>query len=173
MASASPSMEQWKEAYELALRVKELAPWRWMQDSDIFGVCDPESETICFVSTLGQLGEHFAVSVYPDIEALYELQDFAEHGPSPERLLEIPQFQVSFGGRDELDKEDHNVIKSLGYKFRGRNAWPLFRSYRPGFAPWLMEADELRRPHAGARAVARRRSARSRRADAVGTSIRR
>lgn len=144
MDHASPSSEQWKEAYDLVLRVKELAPWGWMRENDIFGVRDPETENLCFVSTMGTLGEHFAVSVYPDVEALYELQDFAENGPNPERLLEIPQFQVSFGSRDQLDKEDHKVIKSLGYKFRGRNAWPLFRSYRPGFAPWLIEADELR-----------------------------
>jgi hypothetical protein len=27
---------------------------------------------------------------------------------------------------------------------RGRQAWPMFRSYRPGFAPWFVEAEEAR-----------------------------
>jgi hypothetical protein len=36
------------------------------------------------------------------------------------------------------------VIKALGLKFRGRQAWPLFRSFRPGYFPWYLEAQEAR-----------------------------
>jgi hypothetical protein len=28
--------------------------------------------------------------------------------------------------------------------FRGRNAWPMFRSYRPSLFPWFLEAGEVR-----------------------------
>lgn len=51
---------------------------------------------------------------------------------------------ASFGDREELDKADHKIIKHLGLKFRGRNAWPLFRSYRPAYHPWYLTADEAR-----------------------------
>jgi hypothetical protein len=36
------------------------------------------------------------------------------------------------------------VIKELGLKFRGRQEWPMFRSYRPGYLPWYLEAPEAR-----------------------------
>ena len=36
------------------------------------------------------------------------------------------------------------MIKELGLKFRGRNAWPMFRSYRPSFFPWFLETGEAR-----------------------------
>jgi hypothetical protein len=48
-----------------------------------------------------------------------------------------------FGDRDDLQKEDREVIRSLGLRFRGRNAWPLFRSQRPGYVPWFLEKEEV------------------------------
>ena len=52
--------------------------------------------------------------------------------------------QASFEDRDQLDDRDRKVIKELGLKFRGRKEWPMFRSYRPGFLPWFLEAEEAR-----------------------------
>jgi hypothetical protein len=36
------------------------------------------------------------------------------------------------------------VIKKLDLKFRGRNEWPLFRSYLPGYHPWYLIEEEAR-----------------------------
>jgi hypothetical protein len=52
--------------------------------------------------------------------------------------------QAAFGDRDLLSQKDRDVIRELGLKFRGRQAWPVFRSYRPGFFPWYLEAWEAR-----------------------------
>lgn len=38
-----PSLQEWKALYGAALEFKELAPWDWMHDCDIFGVKDPEN----------------------------------------------------------------------------------------------------------------------------------
>jgi hypothetical protein len=62
----------------------------------------------------------------------------------PEILLEIPQLQASFEDRGILDDWDRQLIRNLNLKFRGRNAWPRFQSFRPGFMPWRLEPDEIR-----------------------------
>lgn len=126
--------------------MKELAPWGWMTETDVFGVRDPETREIGFVSVMGMLGEHFGVSLYPNPGALYDFWALEEGGPeiNPDALLEIPQLQVSFEDRDQLENRDRKVIKELGFKFRGRKEWPMFRSYRPGFFPWFLEAEEAR-----------------------------
>lgn len=144
--AAPPSEREWKDLYEAALRVKDLAAWDWMEEADVFGVRDPDTDEVGFVSVMGMAGEHYAVSLYLGPEGLYGFWAFEECGPgnSPERLLEIPQLQASFGGREELHEEDRQVIKRLGCRFRGRRDWPLFRSYRPGFAPWFLESHEAR-----------------------------
>jgi hypothetical protein len=61
----------------------------------------------------------------------------------PERLLEIPQLQVSFEDRRMLQPPDREIVKRLGLTFRGPNAWPLFRSFRPACAPWFLEDAEI------------------------------
>ena len=45
---------KWRPRYEAADHIKELAPWQWMQESDIFGVQDPETGEFGFVSVMGQ-----------------------------------------------------------------------------------------------------------------------
>jgi hypothetical protein len=146
MVEDLPTNEQWRRLYEAAVSVKELAPWEWMTETDVFGVQDPETEETGFVSVMGMLGEHFGVSLYPNPRALYGFRALEEAGPeiNPDALLEIPQLQVSFEDRGELDNRDREVIKELGFKFRGRKEWPMFRSYRPGFLPWFLEAEEAR-----------------------------
>jgi hypothetical protein len=142
----APSHEEARELYEAAVRVKELAPWEWMDESEVFGVQNPLTGELGFVSVMGTGGEHFAVAVYMGAEGLYGILEFAsqETITNPDQLLDIPQLQASFENRDLLDKQDREVIKKLGLKFRGAHAWPMFRSYRPGFMPWFVTAEEAR-----------------------------
>lgn len=143
---AGPPLEEAGELYRLAVLVKELAPWEWMDESEVFGVQSPETGEFGFVSIMGMAGEHFAVAVYVGAEGLYGILEFAsqETISNPEQLLDIPQLQTSFEDRDVLDKQDREVIKKLGLKFRGASAWPMFRSYRPGFMPWFVTSEEAR-----------------------------
>jgi hypothetical protein len=64
--------QKWLPLYEAADRIKELAPWEWMEESDVFGVQDPDSGEIGFVSIMGLLGEHVCVGVYLGVNALHQ-----------------------------------------------------------------------------------------------------
>ncbi len=59
-----PSLKEWRKLYEAAMRVKKIAPWDWMDETDIFGVQNPETDETGFVSVMGAGGEHFAIGVY-------------------------------------------------------------------------------------------------------------
>ncbi|OGG47137.1 MAG: hypothetical protein A3F84_16945 [Candidatus Handelsmanbacteria bacterium RIFCSPLOWO2_12_FULL_64_10] len=146
MSENSPTLDEWRRLYEVAVRVKELAPWEWMMEDDIFGVQNPENQELGFISVMGAIGEHFAVAVYLGPQGLYGFLDLEDEGldASPYRLFEVPQLQASFEDRNILQKEDRDILKSLGLKFRGQNAWPMFRSIRPGFHPWFLEGWEAR-----------------------------
>ncbi|RLT38043.1 MAG: hypothetical protein DWI57_12750 [Chloroflexi bacterium] len=144
---AAPTADVWRYLYALMGRVKEMAPWEWMYESDAFAVQDPENQEFYFVSVMGNLGEHLSIAVYLGSRNYSRLLSFAERagdGASGEELLEIAHLQASFEDRDQLTTQDRDTIKQLGLKFRGKMAWPLFRSYRAGFAPWHLEADEAR-----------------------------
>jgi hypothetical protein len=127
----------------LAAEIKALSPWQWMQETDVFGVEDPETGEIGFVSVMGNVGEYEAVAVYPGAEGIYGFLDFqTDPSASPDRLLEIPQVQVSFSESKFLEKRDRELLKSSGLKFTRLR--PLFRSYRPGFLPWFITLNEAR-----------------------------
>lgn len=144
MAENSPSLEQWKKLYDLMAQFEQLAPWDWMAEDDIFGFEMPGTGELGFISVMGSLGEHYALAIYEGAKGLGGFWHMQELGPNltPEFILTVPQLQASFEDREEITKEDREVIKQLGLKFRGAKAWPQFRSFRPGCLPWYIEKAE-------------------------------
>ena len=142
MESQPPTQEEWLALYQAAQKVKKLAPWELMVEDDVFGVTNPATGELGFVSVMGMLGEHFAVALYLGAEALHQFLEFEEIGEdmpqlaSAEHLLSMRHVQAAFEDRETLEQEDLATIKSLGLKFRGRGAWPTFRSYEAGLFPW-------------------------------------
>lgn len=142
-----PSRTQWQQLYTLADQIKELAPWNYLYEGDLFGVRDPVTGEDYFVSVMGRAGDHFAVSFYVGALALYQfwsLQDFDmdDMDEVMSMLMSIRQLQLSFEDRQSLEKYDLTVIKQLGRKYRGRAAWPMYRSFKPGYLPWRIDDAE-------------------------------
>ena len=142
-----PSLKEWKKMYEAAIRFKEIESWGWMSDSDVFGVQNPENGQIGYCCIMGELGEVLALAVYLGTSGLegYLRISFGDILPGDIDLLTIQEcLMASFEDRNFLKKPDLYMIKKLGLKFRGRNNWPLFRRYRPGYFPWYLTASEAR-----------------------------
>jgi hypothetical protein len=142
--SNTPSISQWKQLYDLMCKLRELAPWEYMYEHNIFAIQFPENGRMGLVSVMGNLGEHYAISVYMDkkgFEGFSQIQKIG-YELTPEILLQIPQLQASFEDREMITTADRKILKQLELKFRGKNAWPQFRSYRPGCFPWYLEKEE-------------------------------
>ncbi len=64
---------------------------------------------------------------------------------NPMELMQLPQLQLMFEPRDQLDEDDEAIIKRHNYKATGAG-FPTFRSVASGFLPWWIsdkEADAL------------------------------
>ena len=146
MKKNSDQLKEWHKLYDAAMELKKEAPWQWMVEQDLFAVQDPDTDELGFVSVMGQLGEHLSITVYRGAEGLYRFWDlvYDDTNISPEKLFTIPQLQVSFENRNFLKKQDLEIINKLGLRFRGKQSWPMFRSFQPGFVPWFLEPDEIR-----------------------------
>jgi hypothetical protein len=143
----SPQIEEWRNLYKSIVELKDISPWEWLEESDLFAIQSPETNEIGFVSVMGMIGEHYAISVYLGEKGLYGFWNLQQSAPdmiSHQMLLEIPQLQASFENRTFLHSKDRDLIKTLGFTFRGKQSWPMFRSYRPGFFPWFLNSDEAR-----------------------------
>lgn len=145
MSEKSPKIEEWDKLYKTAIKIKDIAPWEWLEEHNLFAVQNFDAKEIGFVSIMGAIGEHYAISVYLGEKGFYGFWDFQQSTPDMftyQKLFEIPQLQVSFEDRNMLHPKDRDTLKKLGLTFRGKQCWPMFRSYRPGFFPWYLTRDE-------------------------------
>lgn len=137
-----PSLEEWKQLYEAAMCFKEESPWEWMWDSDIFGVQNPADGDIGYCCVLGRAGEVFGMAVYLGTEGLEGFLKILNGKKIPgydDDIMHVNKcLLVSFEGKSGLEKADKEIISNLGLEFNGKNAWPLFRNYSPGYFPWYL-----------------------------------
>lgn len=147
MEFLEPTLDEWKALYSAAVKFKEAGCWDWMYDSDIFGIKTLESDEIGYCCIMGNAGEFFGLAVYEGTEGLEGLLR-VQTGKVPPGDMDGLHIQkclmASFEDRSYLSKQDLKLIKKLGYKFRGRNAWPMFRNYLPGYVPWDLNGAQAR-----------------------------
>ena len=144
-----PTLQEWRELYDAAAEFKRRACWQWVDNTDIFGVRDPESGVNYFCTVMGGGDLEFGVLAYrgtAGLDLLFSLiQDDGEEDPEMDEIrFQQDSLCCSFEDRDQLEKRDLAVIKSLGLKFRGRKEWPYFRDYSPGLSPWFLTGAQSR-----------------------------
>ena len=140
------SSDAWHTLYGLAEKIRELAPWQWIEENYIFGVKFLQNDTFGFISVMGTLEKHRAVTVYLGTEGLrgfWHAEDL-EPNEDPASIFHVPQLMASFEDRSLLEDRDMEQIRRLGLSYRGKGAWPLFRSYRPGYHPWFLSSEEVK-----------------------------
>jgi hypothetical protein len=140
-----PTLEQWRSLYAAAIEFRELACWDWMSDNQLFGVRNPESGEIGYCVVLGALDQIYALNVYRGSEGLrsYVEMSSAKRKYQQEAMYTQNLLMASFENRQALSDADLKIIKSLRLTFKGRNQWPLFRDYLPGYYPWYLDAGSV------------------------------
>jgi len=146
MAGKNEELRVKQKLYGLMSDLFSMQPWEFLFEDDLFAVADPNGGETAYVSIMGELGEHHAVGAYLGANGIYNLWRMWEGDDSikPEMLMETPQLQASFEDRQMLQPEDLKVIRQLGLTYRGKQSWPMFRSFRPGFMPWFTDDKENR-----------------------------
>ncbi|MCR2822375.1 plasmid pRiA4b ORF-3 family protein [Lederbergia panacisoli] len=135
----------WNELLEKAKEFNKAKPWEWFDDDEVFVVIDPMTGENLICSILGALGEEYGMAVYIGNEGFQSLLKTTEgHFNYFDILVTQRNLLVSFSNRDELEREDYQIIKDAGLTFRGKKQWPMFRSFMPGMYPWLINEKEAR-----------------------------
>ena len=141
-----PTKGNWSALYQAAIAFQQAAPWEWMDNEDLFAVENPDDGEVGYCSILGSGGEEFGLGMFVGEDGYDRYAKLIAEEVEPENLEESMMMRgisMLFVDRDVLQKKDREVIRSLGLRFRGRNAWPFFRSQRPGYVPWFLEKAEV------------------------------
>ncbi|MBN3524793.1 DUF7309 domain-containing protein [Paenibacillus apiarius] len=135
----------WSRLYEAASAFKKQGSWNWMSESRIFGVLNPEDGEVGYCSIMGASETLFGLAVFRGGEGLESLHDMLlERDERYAWLHRQKCMMATYEDRTDLEKHDLAQIKELGFRFRGRNAWPMFRAYDPGLAPWTLDENQVR-----------------------------
>ena len=141
-------LEEWRALYEAAMRLKEIEPWETFWDMDLITL-EGEWEDEVYVSILGKGGDCYGISVYEGLDGLndFVILTLAERMNISSEYAMFSQNNLTcyWGNREELTKAQWQTVKDLGYKFRGKNQWLYFMSYRKGYFPYNMDQAEVLR----------------------------
>lgn len=139
------SIEKWKKLYEIATEIKEMKPWEYFWDMDIINLTDEDA----YISILGRAGETYGISVYEGEKGFDKfklLVSQQELNISPYMAMYMQDnLNLYLGDREELSKKQRDIIKELGYKYRGRNQWLYFMSHKTNYMPYNFDSDEVER----------------------------
>lgn len=116
-----------------------------MYDSDIFGVGNPENGEIGYCCVLGNEGEFYGLAVYTGTKGLqsyFRMQSDENINDKFSAWYIHDCLSMLFADRKKMPEEELQMIKQLGLKIRGENAYPLFRNFLPGYCPWLLNRGE-------------------------------
>lgn len=102
-----------------------------------------------YVSILGKNGNCYGITIYEGLDGLndFMMLAFSEQMNIPSDFAMSCQNNLTcyWGNREELSAEQYRIVKDLGYKFRGKNQWLYFLSFKKGYFPYNMDQDEVRR----------------------------
>ncbi len=141
-------LTEWQALYEIGLKIKALAPWEFTATSDVYTLLMPTRKLPVYLNSIHEgtqesfigIGIH---STMPDITDLYHflMQDYDSYTNA---LAEKSGLFAVYGSRKDMFKANHDLVKELGYRFRGDGNWLQFVSFVRGMEPWQITRREVR-----------------------------
>lgn len=138
-------LKQWKELYNVAIKIKSLKPWEYLWDMDIITIMLPDVEEPFYCSVLGRNGECFGIGTYAGFDAMNDFYKIVYNRDIPQEQMIRYQNNMMcyFGSRDELTKNELQLIKDLGLKFRGKNNWIYFQCFETRYYPYMLDDNKV------------------------------
>jgi len=137
----------WKDLYAATKTFSALQLWRILDDRHVVGVRDPLSGETGYGIVMGSVGTVFGFCVYRGAEGFDIYRRLIEQEVDFEEddvFAAQDCIKLELGPRSDMKPEDMKVIRKLGLSFKGKNAWPEFRSMLPGYPPWFLTELEAR-----------------------------
>ncbi|MBA3685298.1 MAG: hypothetical protein H0W72_08660 [Planctomycetes bacterium] len=134
----------WHALLDAADDYRKQAPWRWMDDTQVFGVRSPVGDEIGWCVVIGSLGQNFGLVLYPGDTGWRSFRAMQERWPTPEDAgVEQRNLSVTFEERNRLSLAMRPIFKELGRRHHGPRAWPDALDANSGYIPDLMTEGDL------------------------------
>lgn len=139
------TLKQWRKLYNIGMTLRGMTPWHEFEDMDIITIKLPGRHEPYFCSILGAGGQCFGISTFLGYEGLRNFLSIIDSEnllPMNYIMIEQENLACFFGDRETVPKNQRKIIKELGLKFRGKNKWIYFQSYKKGHTPYILDSEE-------------------------------
>ncbi len=135
---------RWNALLDAAADFHRLAPWRWLDDTQVFGVRAPVGDDIGWCVVIGRLGQNLGLVLYLGDHGWRSFRDMQEGWPTPEDAgMDQRCLSVTFDERSRLSPAMRALLKTLGRRHLGSRAWPDALDANPGYIPDLITDEDL------------------------------
>ena len=130
--------ELWKELYSCVNEWIQLQPWQHVWSQDFVGI--EINDTTYYCTMMATLRECIGLSIYEGEQGWSDLQsiscEYEEVRVTQYVMYDQTCLTFYMGNREEVPKGQKEMIKALGFKYRGRGNWPYFLSFQSRFYPY-------------------------------------
>ncbi len=136
---------KWLKLYECAAHIGALDPWEIFGEADKFAYMWKAKEKTFYFSFIAESAGRFGIACY-DGEVNYAR---ARKRLNARNNKQEPTFMLQdayiclWGNREDLSKPTYELIRELGFSFRGKGAWLYFQRYETGYEPVLPSERDL------------------------------
>ncbi len=133
----------WGSLFHKFASIVKLDPWSWLGKHDFFGIQAEEAAEPVFL--------HFRESDSADAPGLTMVFGWQAEGlyrhvlggidHMAMRSYEIPLVRVYLRPLDELTPVERAIFAATGLEPDAKGRAPVFVAYRPGWMPWILDAD--------------------------------
>lgn len=131
---------------QLSMQLFDLAPWNDLDEGDLFLVPLPDGRVVV-CSILGRTGDSPSLNVYMGMRSYLRIQQAAEMAEAGE--LDQGEFfgrqhmlRIVQAAPGEMEAPDRALLRGLGLPATGKKRYVQFRSFRPRYLPWYVNAEE-------------------------------
>ncbi len=141
----SKQKEKWLHLYEVAMEIEDFYPWNDFAEKDRFAYIWKDKSKTVFFSFIGESAQKNGIACYVGEENYMRAR--ARLTSKNEKNEPVFMLQNAYiclwDNRDELRESDYELIRELGFKFRGRGAWLHFDRYEIGYVPIPLEEKDV------------------------------
>ena len=136
--------KKWMHLYELAQIIGGYRPWDDFYEKDRF-VYMGDKENALYFSFISDSAQRLGIACYVGEENYLKARKLlTSKNEKHEPVFMLQDALIClWGNREDLDKESYEIIKELGFKFRGKGCWLHFESYQKGYLPNVPEEEEI------------------------------
>lgn len=134
--------ELWLGLYEVAEKIQELEPWKYLWDMDLLVyLCQPLNK-IFYCSVMGRGGMHKAIAIYQE-EQIHGFFELAKNQIPEYMMLNYQEcLMCNFMNRQATLPKNREIIKELGLSFRG--TWISFENFEKGYEPSAIDIKQVK-----------------------------